>query len=200
MNMPNAQTSDSAAIREVVENWTMWRDAGDWERFRTVWHDDGWMIATWFEGRAEAFIEASRRGFESGVNILHALGGFTCDINGERAIAQTRMTIHQRAEVEEVLVDVSCLGRFYDYFEKRGGRWGIVRRRLIYEKDRLDPVSPSAVLHLDPELLARFPEGYRHLGYLQTKIGFTVRPDLPGLRGAALEQLYADGKAWLAGK
>ena len=29
------------AIRELVENWVVWRDAGDWERFRTVWHDDG---------------------------------------------------------------------------------------------------------------------------------------------------------------
>jgi len=25
------------AIRELVENWAVWRDAGDWERFRTVW-------------------------------------------------------------------------------------------------------------------------------------------------------------------
>lgn len=28
-------------IRELVENWALWRDSGDWERFRTVWHDDG---------------------------------------------------------------------------------------------------------------------------------------------------------------
>ena len=35
------------AIREVVENWALWRDAGDWGRFATVWHPrDGWMSAT----------------------------------------------------------------------------------------------------------------------------------------------------------
>ena len=33
--------ADRRAIRELVENWVVWRDAGDWERFRTVWHDDG---------------------------------------------------------------------------------------------------------------------------------------------------------------
>lgn len=27
-------------IRELIENWVLWRDAGDWERFRTVWHRD----------------------------------------------------------------------------------------------------------------------------------------------------------------
>ena len=186
-------------IREVVENWALWRDAGDWERFATVWHDDGWMTATWFQGPATKFIQVSRDGFERGVNILHFLGGFTCDIAGARAIAQTKMTINQRATVDGVLVDVVCTGRFYDFLEQRDGRWGIVRRQPIYEKDRLDPVDPSATLALDADLLARFPEGYRHLGYLQSKVGFTVKQGLPGLRGEAVQRLYAEGQAWLTG-
>jgi hypothetical protein len=192
-------TADKLAIREIVENWVLWRDAGDWERFATVWHSDGWMTATWFQGPAQKFIEVSREGFNKGVNILHSLGGWTCEIVGKHAISQTRMTIHQRAPLEGVLVDVVCTGRFYDFFEKRDGRWGIVRRQPIYEKDRLDPLDPSAVLKLDAEWLARFPEGYRHLAYLQSKNGFKVKNDLPGLRGPAVEKLYAEGKAWLAG-
>jgi hypothetical protein len=192
-------TDDKRAIREVVENWVVWRDAGDWERFRTVWHADGWMTATWFQGPAEKFIEVSRQGFESGVNILHFLGGWSCELAGPRAISQTKMTINQRAVVEGVLSDVVCTGRFYDFFEKRDGRWAIVRRQPIYEKDRLDPVDPSAVLRLDPALLSKFPEGYRHLAYLQSKNGFSIKLDLPGLRGAAVEKLYEEGKSWLAG-
>jgi hypothetical protein len=189
---------EQRAIRTVVENWVMWRDSGDWDRFATVWHDDGWMTATWSQGPAREFIAASRDAFERGVNILHTLGGWTCDIAGARAISQTRMAIHQRAPLDGVLVDVTCTGRFYDFFEKRGGRWAIVRRQPIYEKDRLDVVDPSARVTLDPELLAQFPEGYRHLAYLQTKNGFTVRNGLPGLRGAAVEQLYAEGRDWLS--
>lgn len=190
---------DTLAIREVVENWVVWRDSAAWERFAGVWHPDGEMIATWFQGPASAFIDHSREGFEQGITILHSLGGFTCDITGARAIAQTRMTIHQRATVDGVLVDVACIGRFYDFFEKRDGRWAIVRRRLTYEKDRMDPVDPSAVVRLDRDLLARFPEGYCHLAYLQSKIGFTVRTDLPGVRGEAVQRLYEEGRAWLAG-
>ncbi len=192
-------TADKLAIREVVENWVVWRDAGDWERFATVWHSDGYMTATWFQGPAEKFIEVSREGFNKGVNILHFLGGWTCELAGTRAISQTKMTISQRATVDGVPVDVLCTGRFYDFFEKRESCWGIVRRQPIYEKDRLDPVNPAAVLHLDPEILARFPEGYRHLAYLQTKVGFEVKTGLPGLRGPAVEKLYAEGKAWLSG-
>jgi hypothetical protein len=190
---------DAAAIRQVVENWVVWRDAGDWKRFATVWHADGWMTATWFQGPASEFIEVSREGFERGVNILHALNGWSCDINGPRAISQAKMNIFQRAPLDGVPVDVTCWGRFYDFFEKREGRWAIVRRQPIYEKDRLDSVDPSAVLRLDPAALAKFPEGYRHLGYLQHRNGFTVKIGLPGLRGPEVQKLYAEGKAWLAG-
>jgi SnoaL-like domain len=197
--MPQDLNADRLAIRETVENWVLWRDSGDWERFATVWHPDGWMTATWFQGSATDFIEASRKLFDAGGNILHLLGGWTCDIAGNRAISQVKMTINQRAPLEDVLVDVVCFGRFYDFLEKRDGRWGIVRRQPIYEKDRLDPVDPSAVISLDPELLSRFPEGYCHLAYLQSKIGFRIKGDLPGLRGPAVENLYAEGKAWLAG-
>ena len=197
--MSDELASDRIAIRETVENWVLWRDAGDWERFATVWHDDGWMTATWFQGPARRFIEVSREGFNKGVNILHALGGWTCDVAGSRAISQVKMNILQRAPLDGVMVDVLCIGRFYDFFEKRDGRWAIVRRQPIYEKDRLDPLDPSATLVLDPAHLARFPEGYRHLGYLQSKNGFTVKQGLPGLRGPEIEKVYAEGKAWLAG-
>ena len=187
-------------IRETVENWVLWRDAGDWQRFRTVWHRDCWMMATWFQGPAERFIEVSREGFERGVNILHFLGGSTIDLAGDRAIAQTKMQILQRAPVDGVACDVVCTGRFYDFFEQRQGRWGIVLRQPIYEKDRLDPLDPSARVALDPALPAAFPEGYRHLAYLQHKAGFTVKRDMPGLKGAAVEQLYRQGADWLAGR
>jgi hypothetical protein len=190
---------EKLAIVEVVQNWALWRDAGDWERFRTVWHEDGWMTATWFQGPAEKFIEVSRAGFEKGVSILHFLGGSSVDVKGERAIAQTKMTINQRAAVDGVVVDVVCTGRFYDFFARRGGKWGIVRRQPIYEKDRMDPVDPAAKLQLDPELLGRFPEGYRHLAYLQTKNGFTIKLDLPQLKGPVVQALYAHGLAWLDG-
>jgi hypothetical protein len=196
----NAHVLDRLAIREVVENWVVWRDAGAWDRFRGVWHADGRMMATWFQGTAEEFIEVSRAGFERGVSILHFLGGNSVDIAGNRAISQTKMTISQRGKVDGVAVDVVCTGRFYDFFEKRDGRWAIVLRQPIYEKDRMDPVDASARFTLDPVLLGRFPEGYRHLAYLQTQIGFKVKTDMPGLKGPEVEALYAQGKAWLEGK
>ncbi|MGW0582181.1 nuclear transport factor 2 family protein [Streptomyces sp. NPDC002920] len=197
--MPTIET-DHFEIRQLVENWVLWRDAGDWERFATVWHPvDGWMTATWFQGPATDFIAVSREGFDNGVSILHFLGGHTADVLGDRAIAQTKMTINQQAMVDGVEVDVVCTGRFYDFCARHEGAWKIVRRQPIYEKDRLDVVDPSASLDLDPQLLRRFPVGYRHLGYLQTKAGFTVKAGLPGLTGDVVQRLYGEGAKWLAG-
>jgi hypothetical protein len=194
------ELTDKALIRELVESWAVCRDAGDWQRFRTVWHDDGWMMATWFQGSADDFIRVSREGWEKGVSILHFLGGQSIDLAGDHAISQTKMTISQRAPVHDVLVDVVCTGRFYDFLEKRQGRWGIVLRQPIYEKDRMDPVDPAKTVELEPDLLAQFPEGYRHLAYLQSKIGYRVKRDMPGLKGPEVEALYARGASWLRGE
>jgi hypothetical protein len=191
--------SDRDAIRDLVENWAVWRDAGDWERFRTVWAEDGRMMATWFQGSADEFIRVSREGFERGVRILHFLGGTSIDLAAPRAIAQTKMTITQRATVHEVECDVVCTGRFYDFLERRDGDWKLVLRQPIYEQDQIRPTDPSASLALDRARLERFPVGYRHLAYIQTGIGYDVKPDMPGLVGPEVERLYERGAAWLAG-
>jgi hypothetical protein len=190
---------DRLAIRQLVEDWVVWRDAGDWARFATVWHDDGVMMATWFQGPFKEFIRVSREGWEKGVSILHFLGGHSADIVGDRAISQTKMTISQRAVVDGVLCDIACTGRFYDFIERREGRWGLVLRQPIYEKDRLDPVTPGARPSLDRSVLESFPEGYRHLAYAQTRIGYLVKRDMPGLKGDGVQALHARGLRWLEG-
>ena len=194
---------NEALIRQMIERWALWRDAGDWERFATVWHPEGVMMATWFQGQFSDFIRVTREGWDKGVSILHFLGGSAVEIAGERAIAQTKMTISQRGMVEgaegPVLCDVLCTGRFYDFVEIHEGRWKLLHRQPIYEKDRIDPVNPAARLTLDAARLAQLPEGYRHLAYIQLHIGYQVKLDMPMLKGPVVDELYRRGSHWLAG-
>ena len=185
-------------IRDLLENWVVFRDAGDWERLRPLWHPDGRMVATWTEGTGDEFIATSQAGWARGMIVMHRLGGSAIDLAGDRALAQTKMTITQRAPVEGVLCDVTCAGRFYDFLERRAGRWGLVLRQSIYELDRLDPVAPGTAPILDTTLLEQFPIGYRHLAYLQTRIGYDVTRNMAGLRGPEVAALYDRGAAWLA--
>jgi hypothetical protein len=195
--------NDRLLIRELVENWVVWRDSGDWDRFRTCWHDDGIMMATWFQGPADEFIRVTQEGWARGVSILHFLGGSSIEVAGDRAVAQTKMTISQRGPVHspgggDVVCDVVCTGRFYDFVERRDGRWAIVLRQPIYEKDRIDPVDPAAALTLDQDRLAALPAGYRHLAYIQLGIGYAVKLDMPQLTGTEVDELYARGARWLS--
>lgn len=194
---------DELLIRQLLERWAVWRDAGDWARFATVWHPEGVMMATWFQGPYAEFIRVTQEGWAKGVSILHFLGGSAIEVAGERAIAQTKMTISQRGMVEgvdgQVLCDVVCTGRFYDFLTRHEGQWKLLHRQPIYEKDRIDPVDPMAQLKLDTQALATFPEGYRHLAYIQTRIGYTVKMDMPMLKGPEVQALYQRGAQWLAG-
>jgi SnoaL-like domain len=191
---------DRLAIRELVDNWSLFRDNRDWERFFTVWHDDGAMMTTW-GGKAtpQQFAEAATKGFERGDRMLHGPGGMTAEIAGDRAIAQSKLRIMQRGPIHGVLCDVTCIGLNYDFLERRADRWGLVLRQPVYERDFLAPVNPGDTVKLDPEILARRPDGYQRLAYLQEGLGYTIKPDMPTETGAEREGLVAEGAAWLRG-
>jgi len=190
---------DRLEIREFIDNSALWRDAGDWERFATLWAKESWISATWFQGTGPEFISVTIEGWNRGISILHFLGGTTIDLAGSRAWAQTKMTISQRAQVNGVECDVVCTGRFHDLLEKQNGRWSMVLRQPTYEKDILMPVNSSEVVKLDEAKLAQFPIGYRHLAVVQELAGYKVKRDMPGLKGPDTEALYAHCRAWLQG-
>ena len=156
--MIEQQLKDELLIRQMVERWAVWRDAGDWDRFATVWHPQGVMMATWFQGPFAEFIRVTQEGWAKGVSILHFLGGSAIEVVGDRAIAQTKMTISQRGMVDgadgPVMCDVVCTGRFYDFVVRVAGDWKLLHRQPIYETDRIDPIDSTAVLALDPQALS----------------------------------------------
>lgn len=190
---------DRVAIRDLLENWVIWRDAGEWDRFATVWHGEGRMMATWFQASASEFIAGCRKAFEAGLVGLHSLGGTNIEVRGSRAVTHSKMQIVQRGAIDGIDVDVTCNGRFVDALEKRDGRWGMVLRQPVYELDRMTPVNPAQVPTLDASLLQAYPEGYRHLAYLQTKMGFAVSKTLPGTRGPEILALNRRMTEWLEG-
>lgn len=197
---PDRLTSliDELEIRRLIENWALFRDTGDFDRFGELWHPEGWMVATWFQASGADFTARARQTHNRQKG-MHILGGSAVITAPPRATAQTRMQILQRAVVDGVEVDVTCYGRFYDFVERVDGVWKLRHRQPVYELDQLRPVDPDARVVLDPEKLAGFPEGYRHLAYVQSLMGFEVNRSLPGARGPAVEALTARGADWLSG-
>jgi hypothetical protein len=189
--------SERLEITELVQSWALYRDSGDWDKLRQTVHADGTMTATWFHGTFEAFISAIQDAWRKGSSSQHFQGGTVVEVLGTKAIAQTRMAILVRGKLGDVSVDVNCLGVFYDRVEKRNGQWRIAKRNVIYDKDTLTPVHAGDAIQLSSERLLRFPEGYRHLAYLQSFNGGNVNPELPTARSEASIKLKLETQQWL---
>ena len=65
-------------------------------------------------------------------------------IEKDRAMAETSVVIRVRQKFGGVDVDLTSCSRFLDRVERHGSAWLIAERAAIYERDRLDPVEPSA--------------------------------------------------------
>lgn len=195
--MSEASLDDVDQIKRSIDNWVIWRDSNQWERFRTLWHDDGVMVASWRQASVDDFISGSREGFDRGVRIFHQLGGSSVDVSGDRAVSMTKVTIAQRGPVHGVIFDVTCMARHYDFWERRNGRWGLLLRESVYEKDWWNPVELGATIEPDRDRLESYPDGYRHLAYLQQEAGYQVKKNMPCATGDALEELYDRGRRWL---
>jgi hypothetical protein len=192
---------DRLAIRELTDNWSIYRDNREWDKFLEVWHEDGVMMTTW-GGKAtpQQFVDAASRGFAKGDRMLHSVGGVTAQVAGDRGLGMSKLRIMQRGPVEGVICDVVCIGVTFDFFERREGRWGLVLRQPVYERDYIVPADPTQTVELNPEIMARRPDGYQRLAYLQEGLGYTIKPDMPTEVGPEREALKEQAAAWLRGE
>ena len=190
---------DTQSIERLIRAWALWRDTRQWDLLRTCYWPGARVRTTWLDGTAEDFIEASIRSATNPHAPLaqHALGGTTVRVNGDRALAETRMTILLRTEVAGGESDISAWGRFVDRLVCAQGEWRLVQRDPIHEKDRLDPVDPQANLKLDPTRLAAQPRAYRHIAYVQSLGGARITPDLIEHNSPAQQALYDACNHWL---
>lgn len=193
----NHQT-EAAAITAVIQGWALFRDICDWESLAACYAPDARMKTTWFEGAASDFVVASRELTGKGARAQHFMGASTVEVHGERATAESRFILLLRGQLGEQQVDVTCYGRFFDRLVRHGQQWAILAREPIYEKDSMQPVAPGQAVHLDPLILQRYPEGYRHIAYLQCLGGARITTDLVAPNSAAQSSLYEAARAWLA--
>ena len=190
---------DKLEISEVVHQWALWRDSGDWVPLRTTYSSQGRMTTMWFDGPADDFIAACKAGAGRGNTSGHFICGNTVRVNGDRALSNARLILVMRTRLEGVPVDLTSNGRFIDRFVKENGKWGILHRRTVYDKDRMDLVTPGNAPALDQAELQTYAEGYRHLAYIQKRAGRGLTPDTPTPGSEILARLYRDDDAWLKG-
>ena len=191
---------EKASICELLQDWALWRDVGNWSALRGAFAPAATIRTTWYDGAATGFVDASIRMSNGAARAQHFIGASSVQVNGARALAETRVILLVRAPLDGIESDATCYGRFIDRLVKLDGKWRIESRIPVYEKDFIQAVDPATSLTLDPAVLACFPAPYRHLAYLQSRGGASIILDLPLPGSVENAQVVSDGQVWLAGE
>lgn len=194
-------TSDRLDCMDLIQAWGLYRDQGRWSELLDTFHPDGTIAVTWFKGAFVDFVEASRKAAAGSKSLSkHQIGWPLVTLQGDRAIAETSISILGRATLEGVLVDNISYGRFLDRLQRRGGRWRIAERVAIYEKDRLDPVVPSEAFNrfMAETNFSIYPEAYRYLAHRLVSTGRKLASPIVVNATAEAEALYSRYRGWLA--
>jgi SnoaL-like domain len=187
------------ACAEVIQTWGLCRDQGKWPQLLATFVPEGQIAVSWFSGSFAEFVDRCHNAFDAGQRSKHQIFPSIVRVAGERAVAETNIVIHVRQKIDGVLVDMTSYARFLDRLERRDGRWGIVERASIYERDRLDPVEPSEAFGklFTATDLSIYPEAYRYMAARLVAAGRELAPVVYSDGSPPTAQLYARYDAWL---
>ena len=187
--------SDRQQLNDLMNGW-IHRDLGEWAQLRNLFHPDGTIEITWFEGLASDFVNGSMRMGASDLRTKHLIASprVTFNAAGNKALLETNAIII----AENVKLNLGCEShnRFYDLAEKRDGDWKLFHRQSIYDMGTF--TFPQEIVEIDPATVAKYPREYAALAYLLEKSGFPLGREF-ATRGSKLEaDMKAAGQHWLS--
>jgi SnoaL-like domain len=184
---------DRLQIADLITGW-MHRDLAQWDKLRELFHPDGTIEITWFQGLGHDFVEASRGMGASDFRTKHMIGAPVVTFNGTKAIVETNSEVLG----ENVRLGIACdsHARFYDRVEKRDGVWRISHRASVYDMGTF--TFPTKMYEIDAEIVNRYPREYAALAYCLDLSGFPIKR-VQATKGSALEkEMKAAAQEWLA--
>jgi hypothetical protein len=193
--------SDKEACAELIQAWGHYRDHGKWPELLGTFTPDGTISVSWFSGPFTDFVDICRQSFAAGtIWSRHDLFAPIVRLNGDRAVASTNVVIRVRQNFGSVPADLTSCGRFLDRLARRNGRWRIAERAAVYERDRLDPVEPSAAFAdlFKAADTSIYPEPYRYMAFrLANAPGRSLAPVVYRDSGDETAELSARFEQWL---
>ncbi|MEB0079976.1 nuclear transport factor 2 family protein [Pseudomonas sp. CCI3.2] len=184
---------DRMTIADLINGW-IYRDLAQWDSLRELFHPEGTIEVTWFEGLFSEFVDASMHMGSSDLRTKHFIAAPMVTFNACRAIVETNAIIVG----ENVTLGLGCSvhNRFYDWVEQRNGVWKIIKRQSIYDMGSF--TFPQGLVDIDAESLQRYPREYAPLAYVLEKSGFPVTRVF-ATKGSQMEtDMKTAGLAWLA--
>lgn len=194
--------ADKQACAELIQAWGLARDQGRWADLAATFAPDGEIAVSWFRGPFGKFVDACRESFATGARSKHLIWPSLVHVVDDRAVAETNVAILVRQSIDGVLVDLTSYARFLDRLERRAGRWLIVERTAIYERDRLDQVESSEAFDtmMRAADVAQFPSAYRYMAFRVLAAGRSLASPIHYDGAPETTELCTRYDAWLLGK
>lgn len=168
-----------------------YRDAGQWDCLRTLFHHDSSVHVMWFTGSGDAFVDAVSQLSHGEITSKHVIAIPVTKFHGTRATAETNAIL----VTENATQGFGCTThiRFLDRLVKGRTGWTIAERRSVYDASFIDR-APNGIDTDDPE---RFPKEYAALAHVLTRSGIPVHGTYP-VRGSDAERaIRTNNDAWL---
>lgn len=193
---------DKFNIIEVSSVSFCCRDSGDWDQLASCFDPDAPITTSWFNGTAREFAAQSKSmmaGHHPGDTQRHMMGNPRVRLNGNRAVCEYYLILHQGRTLDGYEFDFQTWSVTLDMFEKRGEQWLICKRKMIYEKSRMDPRMPGSVpqSYFEGLDLSRYPAAVKFHCYRNEKSSGHAPKNLI-LKGSPQEAAArAEAERWL---
>jgi len=131
-----------AAVRDLHARYCRAVDRMDFDLLRSCFHPDAVAEYGFFVGGVDAFVAMAKDSLAAYTGTTHFIGNQLVEVDGDSAWAEhyTQATHHYAADAEGPERDYVTLIRYVDRAERRAGDWRLVRRVLILDSGRTDPV------------------------------------------------------------
>lgn len=136
---------DRAALRALVENYTIFGDAGDESGFADLFTDDAVIVTPFnrMEGLASIRTIPSMLG-QMFARTLHQVTSQHVSIVGDNASGETKSYAnHITLNDDGTATNDMWAIRYQDVFRREDGRWKIASRTLLIDWTELRPVKPG---------------------------------------------------------
>jgi hypothetical protein len=192
--------ADKLAIFELVGLERYWRDVGEWDKVAECFTEDAVITTTWFQGNAREFALRSKEMAEHGRHSKHPIHPIYVQVEGDRALVESRAQIQNRDVLEGVGIDTTQYVRFFSRVERTAAGWRLASFEGVYEKGTMAPVDPNGRIPIAWSEIesSTHRTSYQLWYWSMSRRGYTIPDDRIGDDDRdQLRAFYAAEEDWL---
>jgi ketosteroid isomerase-like protein len=131
--------ADKQAIRELIYTYCRAVDRLDIPLGHSIWHDDGYADygADYYQGPGKGVIDTICQHHTQLLSHSHQVTNILIELDGDKAGSEAYVYGTMRLMQDGRLMHLGIWARYLDAWERRGGRWGLVRRMVVYDHEEI---------------------------------------------------------------